>query len=207
MATSSASADRACWGRDGRRASLHAHHASCRSICSTARDARARARALPGVARRGRTMPALELTLRTVAIEPRASRRLPRGLRLRRGETLPPTYPHILAFPLHMALMAESRVPVRRRRAGASRERDHAAAAARRRRAAELRGARDARPSPTRAGAPSRSSRRRARGRSSCGSEHSTMLRRERAAGERPGERGAAEAGRRHRRSHTSPRR
>ena len=66
---------------------------------------------LPGVPGAGRKMPALELTLKDLAIEPRRLAAYREVCGFAAGETIPPTYPHILAFPLHMALMADPGFP------------------------------------------------------------------------------------------------
>jgi acyl dehydratase len=66
---------------------------------------------LPGVPGAGRTMPALELTLKDVAIEPQRLAAYREVCSFAAREAIPPTYPHILAFPLHMALMADPGFP------------------------------------------------------------------------------------------------
>ena len=45
------------------------------------------------------------------------------------GDTLPPTYPHMLAFPLHLALMTDGELPVPGHRAGPHRQPDRPAPA------------------------------------------------------------------------------
>ena len=97
-ATSSASAARACWGRDGdpHPRQLARHPAALRAR-----------RGGDGSSRRGGgEIPTLELELPTSRSTRRTSppTRSVCGFTLR--DELPPTYPHVLAFPLHMALMA-----------------------------------------------------------------------------------------------------
>jgi acyl dehydratase len=79
--------------------------------------ARAAASLLPGLSRLpfvgggGGEIPELELTLRQVRVEPA---RLAEYLRLcafTPGERLPATYPHMLAFPLHLALITDASFP------------------------------------------------------------------------------------------------
>jgi acyl dehydratase len=66
---------------------------------------------LPFVGGRGGEIPDLELTLAQVRVDPNrlAAYAHVCGLSLR--ETLPGTYPHVLAFPLHLALMADRSFP------------------------------------------------------------------------------------------------
>jgi acyl dehydratase len=66
---------------------------------------------LPFVGGRGGEIPDLELTLAGVRVDPDrlAAYAHVCGFSLR--ETLPATYPHVLAFPLHMALMADRGFP------------------------------------------------------------------------------------------------
>jgi acyl dehydratase len=79
--------------------------------------ARAAAPLLPGASRlpfiggRGKELPDLELALAQVRIDPDrlAAYAHVCGFSLR--DALPPTYPHILAFALHLALMTDSRFP------------------------------------------------------------------------------------------------
>ena len=101
-ATSSACAARACWGPDGITAHLRPRGRAARPAGLAAavrggrrrRDARARARE---GGRRGR---------------PRAPRgRTRRSAASRLRDTLPATYPHVLAFDLHMELMTDGRFP------------------------------------------------------------------------------------------------
>jgi acyl dehydratase len=66
---------------------------------------------LPGVPGRGSAMPTLELTLRDAAIEPERLAAYRAVCGYAAGGLVPPTYPHVLAFPLHLALMADSRFP------------------------------------------------------------------------------------------------
>ena len=71
-------------------------------------------------------------------------------------DTLPPTYPHMLAFPLHMAVMSDGSLPVRRGRPRPRRELDRPEAADRDRRGDDDPRAADASCSRTRRGRPSR---------------------------------------------------
>ncbi len=66
---------------------------------------------LPFVGGRGSRLPDLELVVEDVAIDPAhlAAYNKVCGFTLR--DTLPPTYPHMLAFPLHLALMTDSSFP------------------------------------------------------------------------------------------------
>ena len=66
---------------------------------------------LPFVPGGGGEIPELELELTGVARRPERARRLRPGVRLRPARHLPPTYPHVLAFPLHMAVMADGGFP------------------------------------------------------------------------------------------------
>ena len=66
---------------------------------------------LPGVPGAGRTIPELEITLRDAPIEPGRLRAYRELCGFARGELVPCTFPHVLAFPLHMALMADGRFP------------------------------------------------------------------------------------------------
>jgi acyl dehydratase len=79
--------------------------------------ARAVAPMIPGVSRLpfvgggGGEMPELELTLRGVTVEPERLAAYAKVCGFAPGETLPATYPHMLSFPLHMAVMADGRFP------------------------------------------------------------------------------------------------
>lgn len=66
---------------------------------------------LPFVPGRGKQIPETELALPGVRPDPEevAAYAAVCGFSLR--DTLPPTYPHVLAFPLHMALMADGSFP------------------------------------------------------------------------------------------------
>ncbi len=66
---------------------------------------------LPGVPGHGNSIPPLELTLREVAIDHERLAAYRAVCGFSEGGLVPPTYPHILAFPLHMALMAEPEFP------------------------------------------------------------------------------------------------
>ena len=67
---------------------------------------------LPFVAGGGGRMPELELEQSGVAAEPDQVAGYARVCGFRIRDELPPTYPHILAFPLHMKLMTDGRFPV-----------------------------------------------------------------------------------------------
>jgi len=69
------------------------------------------AHVLPGIPGSGRSIPMLELTLRDVPIERERLAAYRAVCDFAPGDLVPPTYPHILAFPLHMALMAEPEFP------------------------------------------------------------------------------------------------
>jgi acyl dehydratase len=60
---------------------------------------------------KGRTLPDLELVLRDVRVERDRLDAYREVCGFGAGDTLPPTYPHILAFPLHMALMTDGSFP------------------------------------------------------------------------------------------------
>jgi acyl dehydratase len=68
---------------------------------------------LPFVAGGGGEIPELELTLAGVRVDPKrlAAYRRVCGFSARDSEQLPATYPHVLAFPLHMALMTDGSFP------------------------------------------------------------------------------------------------
>ena len=66
---------------------------------------------LPFVPGRGSEVPDVELTLPDVAPRPEAVADYARVCGFALRGTLPPTYPHVLAFPLHMAVMADGRFP------------------------------------------------------------------------------------------------
>jgi acyl dehydratase len=66
---------------------------------------------LPFVAGRGKEMPDLELVQREVAVDPGHLAEYARVCAFTLRDTLPPTYPHVLAFPLHMALMTDGSFP------------------------------------------------------------------------------------------------
>jgi acyl dehydratase len=66
---------------------------------------------LPFVGGGGGQIPKLELHLPDVEIDPGHLARYSRVCGFRLADTLPATYPHILAFPLHMALMTDSSFP------------------------------------------------------------------------------------------------
>ena len=72
---------------------------------------------LPLVGGRGGELPELKLTLRRCTSIPHrlAAYAHVCGFSLR--DALPATYPHVLAFPLHLALMSDRQLPIRRRSA------------------------------------------------------------------------------------------
>jgi hypothetical protein len=66
---------------------------------------------LPFLAGGGGEIPDLELRLDDVAVDPDRLAAYCRVCGFTVRETLPPTYPHILAFPLHMGLLTDSSFP------------------------------------------------------------------------------------------------
>lgn len=66
---------------------------------------------LPFVGGGGGSIPDTELRLNDVGVEPAELAKYARVCGFRLADTLPATYPHILAFPLHMALMTDSSFP------------------------------------------------------------------------------------------------
>jgi acyl dehydratase len=66
---------------------------------------------LPFVPGRGGEIPEIELTLAGVRAEPEAVAAYDRVCGFALRDHLPPTYPHVLAFPLHMAVMADGGFP------------------------------------------------------------------------------------------------
>lgn len=66
---------------------------------------------LPFVPGRGKAVPARELVLEDVAVDPEHLARYARICGFRLAATLPPTYPHMLAFGLHMKLMTRGDFP------------------------------------------------------------------------------------------------
>jgi acyl dehydratase len=66
---------------------------------------------LPFVPGRGKEIPDLELTLDGVEADPEAIAAYSRVCGFALRDRLPPTYPHVLAFPLHMAVMADGGFP------------------------------------------------------------------------------------------------
>jgi acyl dehydratase len=79
--------------------------------------ARAAALLLPGASRlpflggRGKELPDLELALAQMRIDPDHLAAYAHACGFSLRDALPPTYPHVLAFPLHLALMTDSRFP------------------------------------------------------------------------------------------------
>jgi MaoC like domain len=66
---------------------------------------------LPFVPGGGGEIPELELTLDGVSAEPETVAAYARVCGFTLRDHLPPTYPHVLAFPLHMAVMADGSFP------------------------------------------------------------------------------------------------
>ena len=66
---------------------------------------------LPFVPGGGGEIPEIELTLAGVRAKPEAVAAYDRVCGFALRDSLPPTYPHILAFPLHMAVMADGSFP------------------------------------------------------------------------------------------------
>jgi hypothetical protein len=66
---------------------------------------------LPFVAGRGEAIPQLTLALNDVRVERDRLAAYDRVCGFSLGNTLPATYPHMLAFPLHLALMTDGRFP------------------------------------------------------------------------------------------------
>ncbi len=66
---------------------------------------------LPGIPGRGREIPDLELTLPDVAADRDAVAGYAKVCGFTLRDALPPTYPHVQAFPLHMAVMADGGFP------------------------------------------------------------------------------------------------
>src|SRR5574342_416551 len=73
---------------------------------------KAMAGALPlGRRERGDTVPDLALSIRGAAVDREHLRRYSRVCGFRLSDVLPPTYPHVLAFPLSLALMTRPVFP------------------------------------------------------------------------------------------------
>jgi hypothetical protein len=66
---------------------------------------------LPFVPGRGKEIPEIELELTGIVTEPERVAAYARVCGFALRDHLPPTYPHVLAFPLHMAVMADGRFP------------------------------------------------------------------------------------------------
>jgi len=66
---------------------------------------------LPFVPGRGKDIPELELRLAGVEADPAAVAAYAKVCGFALRDHLPPTYPHVLAFPLHMALMSDGSFP------------------------------------------------------------------------------------------------
>jgi acyl dehydratase len=66
---------------------------------------------LPFVPGRGKEIPDVELTLDGVVADPEQVAAYARVCGFTLRDHLPPTYPHMLAFPLHMAVMADGSFP------------------------------------------------------------------------------------------------
>ena len=70
---------------------------------------------LPFVGGGGGEIPDQALTLRDVAVDRDRLAAYDRVCGFGLSDTLPPTYPHMLAFPMHLALMTDGRLPACRR--------------------------------------------------------------------------------------------
>jgi acyl dehydratase len=79
-----------------------------RAVARVGRSALGR---LPGLGGVERALPDVELALRDVEIDRRHLAAYDRVCDFRLGDVLPPTYPHVLAFPLAMELMTSSDFP------------------------------------------------------------------------------------------------
>jgi acyl dehydratase len=66
---------------------------------------------LPFVPGRGNEIPDIELALENVRVDPERLAAYAKVCGFTLRDTLPATYPHVLAFPLHMAAMADGRFP------------------------------------------------------------------------------------------------
>jgi len=66
---------------------------------------------LPFVPGRGKEIPEIELELPGVKADPGAVASYAKVCGFALRDSLPPTYPHVLAFPLHMAVMADGSFP------------------------------------------------------------------------------------------------
>ena len=91
---------------------------------------------LPGIRKHGTELPDLALTRHDVPIDARHVAAYAEVCGFPTKDTVPLTYPHLLAFPLHMAIMTDSVVPVPGDRHRAPGELHHPAPPGRRRREA-----------------------------------------------------------------------
>lgn len=66
---------------------------------------------LPGVPGRGEEIPEIEIALPSIQAQPQQVAAYARVCGFSLRDALPPTYPHVLAFPLHMAVMASGEFP------------------------------------------------------------------------------------------------
>jgi acyl dehydratase len=66
---------------------------------------------IPGVAKKGSSLPDLTLHRKDVAIDPAHVTAYAEVCAFEPSQTLPFTYPHMLAFPLHMGIMTDSSFP------------------------------------------------------------------------------------------------
>jgi acyl dehydratase len=66
---------------------------------------------LPFVPGRGKEIPEIELELAGVQADPEQVAAYAKACRFALRDHIPPTYPHVLAFPLHMAVMADGGFP------------------------------------------------------------------------------------------------
>ncbi len=66
---------------------------------------------IPGIRKTGGSLPDLRLTRRQVVIDPEHVAAYASVCGFAPAEALPPTYPHMLAFPLHMGIMTDGSFP------------------------------------------------------------------------------------------------
>src|SRR6185503_16395277 len=107
--TWSASAARACWGPEVETRTLSSSPRILPLYARAAAPMVPGASLLPFVPGGGGEIPAIELELPNVVADPAAVAAYARVCGFALRDRLPPTYPHVLAFPLHMALMADGR--------------------------------------------------------------------------------------------------
>ncbi|MBO9520537.1 MAG: hypothetical protein J7518_03285 [Nocardioidaceae bacterium] len=66
---------------------------------------------VPGIAKKGGALPDLRLTRKDVAIDPGHVAAYAEVCGFEKSQALPLTYPHMLAFPLHMGIMTDASFP------------------------------------------------------------------------------------------------